>query len=92
MRLGSHMQAGCFPPKFPAARGQALGDPGPARHSAAFHPVQMTQHSTRAASSQTCCPTSGPGSQPAMLLASVPIGLGQWNLHTLTPSQGPAAG
>lgn len=77
------MQAGCFPPKFPQPEARPLGDPGPARHSTAFHPVQMSRHSTRQTSSQTCCPPPGPGGQPAMLLASVPMGPGHWDLHTL---------
>lgn len=80
--LGSHMQAGRLPPKFPAARGQA---PGPARHSTAFHPVQTSRHSARAARhSQTCCPASQ-GGQPAMLLDPLsPRALGHWDCLPLT--------
>lgn len=38
MGLGSYMQAGCPPPKFPAARGQAPGPPWPSQAQRSLPP------------------------------------------------------
>lgn len=86
--LGSYMQSGCFPQ--PKAR--PLGNLGPARHSAAFHPVQMSRHSTRQPCSQTCCPTSWARWTASHASGFSPHGPGALGPAYPPPSQGPAAG
>lgn len=77
MGLDSHMQAGCLPPKFPAARGHTPGRPWPsqAQHSPApATPTPRRRHGTA-------------HEQPATVRhAALPLRLGGQPSHASGPS------
>lgn len=77
MGLDSHMQAGCLPPKFPAARGHAPGRPWPgqAQHS----PAPLTPTPCR-------CHGTAHGQPATVRHAALPLRLGGQPSHASGPS------